>query len=165
MRFGEYLRGRPVLMVSPLPPAELAARINAEADSIFNPIGVGVIGHVRLGRLHLHRRAWVSYHRAMKPALTGAVCANGTGSRLRLRYGAPFLFFLSVPMVFFLAGYTMWILGTPRLPLFFAYFLAAFLGMKLLSAAWALRGAEADLSALIEFLEETAEARRADLMQ
>lgn len=88
MKVAEYLKGRPVRLVSPLDPATVQAAINAHTRSGFQPFGKGVVGWVRMGRVRLRYRAGFFDYNA-KPVLVGRAENDMGRTRLELSYRAP----------------------------------------------------------------------------
>lgn len=80
----DYLRGRRVAMVTPLPAREVERRINAGTVSMIRPGSAGVSGWARLGRLRLwiRERGW---NVSAAIVLAGRIQGELIGSRLHLR--------------------------------------------------------------------------------
>jgi hypothetical protein len=107
VRLIDYLRGKPLALVSDLAPELVAARLDAAIDSMWAPFATGVIGWVGYGRFALLRRDSLWLQTAHLPVLAGRIRPEGAGSRITARYRAPrpiqLLFLLSQALLLYLA--------------------------------------------------------------
>lgn len=156
-----YFRGQPVRLHSPLRPEEVAARINAEAKSIFWIFSSGVVGGARLGHVRLRVRSSPFEYNA-KPVLAGRIVGDGQGSEIRLRYRAPiaiYLFYLMWYGFLLALALTMPFNGRLEISMWeFLLLLVAFAAMPLIMHAIGTAGSDRDLEQLEAFLLEEVQA-------
>lgn len=161
MRIGDYYRGVRIELATKLPPDEVERRINEGAQSILTPFASGVIGWARFGaiRLRFRRSRW--FRNDARPILAGHIRPDRGGSLLHLvwRGPVPMLIFFPFFYLILLAFGGIWIaVGVAEAePMVRAVFATTFLIMLATPALVLLlgvRGAEADLEALLAFLKE-----------
>ncbi len=85
MRLRDYFGGLPLRVATRLPPEEVERRINAAAPSPLGPFATGVLGQARSGWVQLRYRPGLFSYKGM-PMLTGPIEAAGSGSVLSLVY-------------------------------------------------------------------------------
>jgi hypothetical protein len=162
MRFRDYFFGVPVKLRSRLEPIDVAQRINEAAGSILLPWTEGVAGGVRFGLVRLRfQRSIFEFN--MKPVLAGRVQSNGPGSLLLLSYRAPFaahiflLIWYGVLSLIFLAALAP---SRGESPGFHGALISLILfAVPIATVYGGTRRSDEDLTDLLEFLAEKAEAR------
>jgi len=166
MRLGDYYRGLPLNLRTPLPPDEVARRIGGAIDSPMNPFASGMVGYARFGRVQLRLRKSIFSYNAM-PVLAGPVKAEGRGALLLLKYRGHLATRLAFPLAFLMVGLNLlffvatgpsqgaasWQLA----PILAA--LAVFMILPLAIHRFMIRNAEADMARLAAFLRETLDAK------
>ena len=75
MRISDYLTGIPMCFHSPLSPETVASRINSASKSVLNPLGTGISGYSRFGRVMLGYRS-IPYYNG-QPRLTARLVPDG----------------------------------------------------------------------------------------
>ena len=166
MRLGDYYRGLPLNLRTPLPPGEVARRIAATIASPMNPFATGIIGYAMFGRVQLRRRKSLFSYNGM-PVLAGPVKAEGRGSLLLLKYRGHLATRLAFPLAFLLVGLGMLVFvatgPSPGVapwqlaPILAA--LAVFMALPLAIHRFMIRNAEADMAYLADFLRTTLDAK------
>jgi hypothetical protein len=168
MRLKDYFAGIPIVLHSPLSPDAVKDRINNSAGSIFWPFNFGVVGRVRFHRVSLRFRSSLSEYNG-KPVLVGRLIEQSPGSTLHLRYRAPVTFYLFYPFWYsLLALFGAVLIGgigqrnpdlsNGDLALTFvgwAFMLTVPLGRHYFGT----RNSEEELSEILEFLANEAEAK------
>lgn len=167
MRLGDYFRGLPLNLRTPLPPDEVARRIGAAISSPLRPFATGIVGYAPVGRLHLRlRRSLFSYNGM--PVLAGPVRAERGGSLLLLKYRGHLATRLAFPLAFLVVGAAVLVFlasgaQSPDIaPWQMALILfALILGMALPFGihAFFIRNAEADFETLADFLRNGLDAK------
>ena len=164
MRFSDYFRGYRRTMTSPLPPEEVARRINEATISRFVLFNEGTIGWARSGRLRLKYRQRF-FHYDAKPILAGRIVATRAGSRIDLNFRAPGWAYVFYP--FWFAALLMLVLLVTFGPLTttgdqratFATTFLFLLGFPVLLHFLGTAKSDAKLEALTGFLARVAQAR------
>ena len=166
MRLRDQFAGQRFRLNSSLPGRTVAERINHGAGSALWPFTTGVVGGVRSGHIRLRYRSSLFEYNA-KPVLAGRIRETPRGSSLDLCYRAPiwlyvfflfWYFFLAFAAVGFLAN--AW---APRVTgadnalaaAVLAVLLAAPVGLQAVGT----RHSEEELSKLLDFLFQYAEAQ------
>jgi hypothetical protein len=166
MRLRDYFVGKSFCLQSPLSPRTVAERINAAAGSTLWPFNDGVVGGVRLGSVRLRFRSSFAEYNA-KPVLAGRLREGRSGSVLSLRYRAPYAAHL-FDIVWY-GGLALLALGlvfgevNPDLTwgdwaLLCAGYVA-FLVAPVVLHYFGTRNSDAELTYLLDFLAEHAEAK------
>ena len=160
----DYFRGYRSTMTSPLPPDEVARRINEATISRFVLFNEGTIGWARAGRLRLKYRQRF-FHYDAKPILAGRIVPDKAGSRLDLNFRAPgwayafypFWFAALLMMVLVVTFGRLAITGEQS-AIFAASFLFLF-GFPVLLHFLGTTKSESEREALTGFLARVAQAR------
>jgi len=168
VNYRDYFLGKRVTLRSPLRPEAVAERIRANAKRWFwSPFYTGPAGGVTFGRVRLR---WVAsfFEYNEKPVLVGTVDEAAAGSVLNLVYRGPTfgrLFYIVWYLFLGVFSVILLVKGTDP-PLHGADLLAPFLGLGVMAGVpiglhmWGTARSDEELDALIEFLEEVADARR-----
>jgi len=166
MRLGDYYRGLPLTLRSPLAPDEVARRIGGAVASPMNPFATGIVGYAPFGRVQLRRRKSLFSYNGM-PVLVGPVKAEGRGSLLLLKYRGHLAIRLAFPLAFLLVGLGVLVFvatgPSPGVapwqltPILAA--LVVFMTLPLAIHRFMIRNAEADLAQLAAFLRTTLDAK------
>ncbi len=162
MRISDYLTGIPMSFHSPLSPETVASRINSASKSVLNPLGTGISGYSRFGRVML--RYWSIPHYHGQPRLTARLVPDGEATLIVGRFGAA-----SLHKLLFVLWYTfltvIWILGFlaepsdggfSEVPWFIP--LIAWAAPVALHVAFT-AGWKAEMESIARFLEEEVDAR------
>ena len=169
MRLLDYLRGRRLTMVTPLPAREVERRISAAAVSMARPGAAGVSGWARVGRLQL----WVresGWSVSASPVLAGRIASELVGSRLYLWLRPPLWAYYSLGAWYATAASTYTTLvgaggwSLDRLGGELAAATLLFAAALLIPLRFNPGGevfADPDAAEMIEFLELEAKAKRA----
>jgi hypothetical protein len=163
MRFRDYFIGIPVELASALPPGEIASRINASAASPWNPFARGVTGRASKADIQLRFSSSPLEYNS-KPCLRGSIKADGTGSRLRLRYrGRKFsiLFFVvwwTALLLVLIGAASAWLAEPKGFDATELIWIPVFAAFPLVVHYIGTANADADLDRLIAFLREEAGA-------
>lgn len=166
MRLGDYYRGLPLNLRTPLPPDEVARRIDGAISSPMNPFASGIVGYARIGRMQLRLRKSIFAYNAM-PVLAGPVRTEGSGSLLLLKYRGHLATRLAFPLAFLMVGLgvlvfvatgpSQGVASWQLVPILAA--LAVFMTLPLTIHRFMIRNAEADMAQLAAFLRETLDAK------
>jgi len=165
MRLGDYYRGLPLNLRTPLPPDEVARRIGGAISSPMRPFATGIIGSVRPGRLQLRYKPSLFGYDGM-PVLAGPIRAE-QGSLLLLRYRGRLSARLAFPLAFMMVAVAIGIVvasgalaGSPAwAKALIPFFMLLAVALPLLIHAFFIRNAEADMAHLAAFLRTTLDAK------
>jgi len=165
MRISDYLTGIPMCFHSPLSPETVASRINSASKSVLNPLGTGISGYSRFGRVMLGYRSIPHYNG--QPRLTARLVPDGDATLIVGRFGAAGLhklvFVLCYTLLTFLT--VIWILGFLAGPSDGGFSeMPWFIPLILWAAPFALHfaftaGWKAEMESIARFLEEEVDAR------
>lgn len=167
MRLGDYYRGLPLNLRTPLPPDEVARRIGGAICSPLRPFATGIVGYAPLGRLQLRFRKSLFSYNGM-PVLVGPVRAERGGSLLILNYRGHLATRLAFPLAFLVvgAGVLTYLASGAQSPAIapwqmalIAFILVLAMALPLGLHAFFIRNAEGDLAAMADFLRTTLEAK------
>lgn len=165
MRLGDYYRGLPLNLRTPLAPDEVARRIGQVISSPMRPFATGIVGTVRPGRLHLRYKPSLFSYDGM-PVLAGPIRAE-QGSLLLLRYrgrlAARLAFPLALAIVMLSLGIVLASGALAPTPVWakalILFFMLLTVTLPALIHAFLIRNAEANMEHLAQFLRTTIEAK------
>jgi hypothetical protein len=162
MRIADYIRGKPLRLISPLPPDAVQAAINTHTRSVFKPFGKGVTGWARLGRIRLRYQSGFFQYTA-KPVLVGRIENDMGRALLQLRYRAPlkvygflFLWLMLVPLGWSIVNQTLTEEPSPGGAALVVVLFALYMLMPLWTHWIGTLDAEDELGRLREFLRQHA---------
>ena len=167
MRLRDYFAGERFRLRSSLSTRTVAERVNQAAGSTLWPFSTGVVGGIRSGHIRLRYRSSPFEYNA-KPVLSGRLQEVPRGSSLDLRYRAPvWVYGFYIVWYLFLAFLIFGLVANGWFPevtdsekaqvaATIALLLVAPVGLHMFGT----RNAEEELSDLLDFLAQHAEASR-----
>jgi hypothetical protein len=166
MTLRDYFFGQHIVLRSPLRPSAIAKRINEQAGSPLWPFNVGVVGRSWWGRLRLRYSSSPMQYNA-KPLLSGRIEDAPLGSTLRLAYRGPLTM---LPLLLIWYGFLSYITAMlirygfgpaddESSPVFAVVILTTMWLAPAVMHLIGTRNADEELTELLDFLENTVEAK------